>query len=112
MIATLLVAGGFGSRARQEELTPIEDDDAPFEEIGDRGSVSLGWLVHAIMSAKARLWRVLPPPSPRLVASPPAPPQSFRAPGHRVCRGRAPPLPPPPPAQPPPAPTHPTTPQN
>src|SRR3954465_6301646 len=30
MMATLLVAGGFGSRANQEELTPIEDDDAPF----------------------------------------------------------------------------------
>ena len=32
MIATLLVAGGFGSRAKEEELTPIEDDDAPFVE--------------------------------------------------------------------------------
>src|ERR1700759_340746 len=59
MIATLLVAGGFGSQARQEELTPIEDDDAPFvEEEQDRGSVSLGWLVHAVMSAKARIWRL------------------------------------------------------
>src|SRR3954454_17686077 len=30
MMATLLIAGGFGSRPKQEELTPIEDDDAPF----------------------------------------------------------------------------------
>ena len=30
--------------ARDEELTPIEDDDAPFEEEGDRSSVSLGWV--------------------------------------------------------------------
>src|SRR5712672_1870653 len=47
MVASFLFASGWGSRAREEEFTPIEDDDAPFEEIGDRGSVSLGWLVHA-----------------------------------------------------------------
>src|ERR1700710_709991 len=38
MLATLLLAGGFGSRANQEELTPIEDDDAPFVEEDDRSS--------------------------------------------------------------------------
>src|SRR5712675_1765755 len=32
MLATLLLAGGFGSRAKQQELTPIEDDDTPFVE--------------------------------------------------------------------------------
>jgi len=33
MCATLLFASGWGSRPRDEEgLTPIEDDDAPFEE--------------------------------------------------------------------------------
>src|SRR5438309_827997 len=54
-IATLLIAGGLGARQNQDELTPIEDDAAPFvEEEEDRGSVSLGWLVHALMSAKAR----------------------------------------------------------
>ena len=31
-----------------EELTPIEDDDAPFVEEGDRSSVSLGWVYHAL----------------------------------------------------------------
>jgi S-DNA-T family DNA segregation ATPase FtsK/SpoIIIE len=78
MTATLLVAGGFGSRAKEEELTPIEDDDAPFvEEEEDRGSVSLGWLVHAIMSAKARIWRLLTLAYRWLVASSPAPRTSF-----------------------------------
>jgi S-DNA-T family DNA segregation ATPase FtsK/SpoIIIE len=59
MMASLLVAGGFGSRAKQEELTPIEDDDTPFVEQDDRGSAVLGWIVHAAMSAKARIARLL-----------------------------------------------------
>jgi DNA segregation ATPase FtsK/SpoIIIE, S-DNA-T family len=59
MMATLLVAGGFGSRAKQEELTPIEHDDTPFVEEDDRGSAVLGWIVHAAMSAKARIARLL-----------------------------------------------------
>src|ERR1700734_3108937 len=43
MIATFLIAGGFGSRADDEDLTAIdEDDDEPLGEDGDRGSVSLG----------------------------------------------------------------------
>ena len=58
-IATFLIAGGLGSRPQQDELTPIEDDDAPFVETDDDGSVSLGWAFHAAMSAKARLWRAL-----------------------------------------------------
>jgi DNA segregation ATPase FtsK/SpoIIIE, S-DNA-T family len=78
MIATLLVAGGFGSQPKEEELTSIADDDAPFvEEEEDRGSVSLGWLVHAIMSAKARIWRLLTLAYRWLVASSPAPRTSF-----------------------------------
>ncbi|HEU0081976.1 MAG TPA: DNA translocase FtsK 4TM domain-containing protein, partial [Bradyrhizobium sp.] len=79
-IATLLVAGGFGARRNEDELlTPIEDDDAPFvEEEEDRGSVSLGWLVHALMSAKARLWRLMTLAWRGLVAStPPRHAQSF-----------------------------------
>ena len=47
MCATFLFASGWGSRAREEELTPIEDDDAPFVEEEDRSSVSLGWVFHA-----------------------------------------------------------------
>src|SRR3982075_933433 len=30
MVATFLIAGGAGSRPQEQELTPIEDDDAPF----------------------------------------------------------------------------------
>src|ERR1700709_370148 len=53
MMVTLLVAGGFGSRAKEEELTPIEDDDAPFvEEEDDRSPALLGWIAHAALSAK------------------------------------------------------------
>ena len=55
MCAAFLFASGWGSQAREEELTPIEDDDAPFVEEEDRSSVSLGWIFHALMSTKARL---------------------------------------------------------
>ena len=89
MIASLLLAGGFGSRAKQEELTPIEDDDAPFEETRDRGSVSLGWLVHAAMSAKARLWRLATLAYRWLVASSPAPRMSFERQEPNLGAGRA-----------------------
>src|SRR5438477_10584741 len=53
MCATFLFASGWGSRPREEELTPIEDDDTPFVEEEDRSSVSLGWMYHALMSLKA-----------------------------------------------------------
>jgi DNA segregation ATPase FtsK/SpoIIIE, S-DNA-T family len=73
VVATFLVASGMGSRPQEEELTPIEDDDAPFLEEDDRGSISLGWAFHAAMSAKARLWRLLTLAYGWLVASAPAP---------------------------------------
>jgi S-DNA-T family DNA segregation ATPase FtsK/SpoIIIE len=70
MCASFLFASGWGSRPREEELTPIEDDDEPFVEEGDdRGSVSLGWLFHAVMSAKARLGWLLTTAYRSLVAS-------------------------------------------
>src|SRR5665213_2178463 len=72
MIATFLIAFGLGSRQQEEELTTIEDDDAPFvEEESDRGSVSLGWLFHAVMSAKARLGWMLSRAYSSLVSSAP-----------------------------------------
>jgi DNA segregation ATPase FtsK/SpoIIIE, S-DNA-T family len=72
MMATLLVAGGFGSRAKEEELTPIEDDDTPFvEEEDDRSSAVLGWIAHAAMSTKARLGRLLALAYKSLVSSAP-----------------------------------------
>lgn len=73
MVATLLIACGFGSRPQEEELTAIEDDDAPFIEEDDRSSISLGWAFHAAMSAKARLWRLLSLAYSSLVASAPQP---------------------------------------
>jgi S-DNA-T family DNA segregation ATPase FtsK/SpoIIIE len=72
MMATLLVAGGFGSRAKEEELTPIEDDDAPFVEgEDDRSSAVLGWIAHAAMSTKARFGRLLALAYKSLVSSAP-----------------------------------------
>jgi S-DNA-T family DNA segregation ATPase FtsK/SpoIIIE len=71
MIATLLVAGGFGSRAKEDELTPIEDDDTPFVEEDDRSSAVLGWIAHAAMSTKARLGRLLALAYKSLVSSAP-----------------------------------------
>src|SRR6195256_2785615 len=73
MLATFLIATGMGSRPREDELTPLQDDDAPFVEEDDGGSVSLGWAFHAAMSAKARLWRLLTLAYSWLVASAPAP---------------------------------------
>ncbi len=73
VIATFLFASGMGSRPREDDLTTIEDDDAPFAEEDDDGSVSLGWAFHAAMSAKARLWRLMTLAYRWLVASPPAP---------------------------------------
>ncbi|MDE2375896.1 DNA translocase FtsK [Bradyrhizobium sp.] len=72
--ATFLVACGLGARARDEELTPIVDDDTPFEATDeDRGSVSLGWLFHALMSAKARLGWLIGAAYRSLVSSAPKP---------------------------------------
>jgi len=54
-VATFLVASGIGSRQAEEDLTPIEEDDDELLIEEDRGSISLGWAVHALMSTKARL---------------------------------------------------------
>src|SRR4051794_18721768 len=43
MVAAFLMACGLGSREADAEISAAEDDDAPFEEGDDRGSVSLGW---------------------------------------------------------------------
>jgi S-DNA-T family DNA segregation ATPase FtsK/SpoIIIE len=73
-VATFFVAGGFGSRTDDEDLTAIEeDDDEPLGEDGDGGSISLGWAVHALMSTKARLAWLLSAAYRWLVSSAPAP---------------------------------------
>ena len=73
MCAAFLFASGWGSRPREEELTPIEDDDTPFVEEEDRSSVSLGWVYHALMSAKARLGWLMSAAYRSLVSSSPPP---------------------------------------
>jgi DNA segregation ATPase FtsK/SpoIIIE, S-DNA-T family len=73
VIATFLIACGLGSRPRDEEEAQIEDDDTPFvEEDEDSGSVSLGWIFHALMSTKARIGWFLAAAYRRLVSSGPA----------------------------------------
>ncbi|MGH6717575.1 MAG: DNA translocase FtsK 4TM domain-containing protein, partial [Bradyrhizobium sp.] len=70
MVATFLIASGFGSRKRGEEIA-VAADDAPCEDEEDGGgSISLGWLFHAAMSAKARLLWLLGKTYRLLVASP------------------------------------------
>jgi S-DNA-T family DNA segregation ATPase FtsK/SpoIIIE len=71
-VAAFLFASGMGSRPQEDDSTEIEDDDTPLEEDEDTGSVSLGWAFHALMSAKARLWRLLTLAYGSLVASAPA----------------------------------------
>src|SRR5882757_7315329 len=73
MCATFMFASGWGSRPRDEELTPIEDDDTPFVAEDDRSSVSLGWVFHALMSTKARLAWLIGTAYRSLVASAPQP---------------------------------------
>src|SRR5262249_26980926 len=75
MTVTFLIACGYGAQPREEEeLTPIEDDDTPFvEDDEERGSISLGWIFHALMSAKARLAWLLGTAYRSLVSSSPAP---------------------------------------
>jgi DNA segregation ATPase FtsK/SpoIIIE, S-DNA-T family len=73
LVVTFLIAAGMGSRPLEDELTEVEDDDAPFVEEDDGGSVSLGWAFHAAMSAKARLSWLLTSAYRWLVASAPAP---------------------------------------
>jgi DNA segregation ATPase FtsK/SpoIIIE, S-DNA-T family len=79
MSGAFLFASGWGSKPREEEeLTPIEDDDEPFvEEPEGRGAVSLGWIFHAIMSAKAQVSWFLATCYRSLVSSGPAPRRSF-----------------------------------
>lgn len=73
MAATFLIACGLGAREHDDELAEIEDEDKPLDEDdeSDRGSVSLGWLFHALMSTKARLIWLLGAAYRSLVSSAP-----------------------------------------
>jgi DNA segregation ATPase FtsK/SpoIIIE, S-DNA-T family len=55
MIATFLFAGGMGSQPQEEDFTPADDGEEISADGNESGSISLGWLVHALMSTKARL---------------------------------------------------------
>ena len=55
MIAALLFAGGMGSEPQEEDFAPADDEEEISADENDSGSISLGWLVHALMSTKARL---------------------------------------------------------
>jgi S-DNA-T family DNA segregation ATPase FtsK/SpoIIIE len=74
MTATFLIACGLGAKPREDEEA-IEDDDAPFveDEEEERGSISLGFIFHALMSAKARLVWLFGTAYRSLVSSHPAP---------------------------------------
>jgi S-DNA-T family DNA segregation ATPase FtsK/SpoIIIE len=89
MCAAFLFASGWGSRPRDEELTPIEDDDTPFEEEEDRSSVSLGWMYHALMSLKARLGWLMSAAYRSLVSSSPPPRRASFERQEPTLRGRA-----------------------
>jgi S-DNA-T family DNA segregation ATPase FtsK/SpoIIIE len=54
-IASLAVALGFGFRKSGNLADDLHREAEEFEEDEERGSVSLGWLVHMMLSAKARL---------------------------------------------------------
>ncbi len=70
MTAAFLYAAGLGAQAR--EMSELEQDEAPLSDDGDdHGWVSLGWLAHAAMSARARLGRLLGLAYRALVASGP-----------------------------------------
>ena len=70
MVAAFLIAAGLGSRPHDEEESTLEDDATPLaEDEEDGGSISLGWMFHAVMSAKARLVWLLSAAYRSLVAS-------------------------------------------
>ncbi|WP_369720116.1 DNA translocase FtsK [Bradyrhizobium sp. LLZ17] len=73
LTVTFLIACGLGAREHEEELASLEDEDTPLDEDedSDRGSVSLGWLFHALMSTKARLIWLLGTAYRALVSSAP-----------------------------------------
>ncbi len=58
VIATFLFASGVGSREAVVEPKPsvLDDDDDDAYDDNDSRSISLGWLVHGLLSLKARMW--------------------------------------------------------
>ncbi|MGJ4908797.1 DNA translocase FtsK [Bradyrhizobium sp. HKCCYLS2033] len=76
MIGCLLVAGGMGAKEADPSLLAEEDDDTPLadpEDDDDRKAIRLGWVFHAIMSAKAQVVWFLSTAYRALVSSGPQP---------------------------------------
>ena len=76
-LATFYIASGIGSQSQDDGVGDIEEDEDETSSEGESGSVSLGWMVHAIMSLRARLfwllgaayrWLVSSAASPRTVS--------------------------------------------
>jgi DNA segregation ATPase FtsK/SpoIIIE, S-DNA-T family len=59
MTVSFLFASGVGSREviPEPKAPAIDDDDDASYDDDDGRSISLGWLVHGLLSLKARLWR-------------------------------------------------------
>ncbi len=55
MAATFIVASGIGSHPAEEDSAPVDEEEDQLVDDEDRGSISLGWAVHALMSLRARL---------------------------------------------------------
>ena len=76
MIGCLLVAGGMGAKEADPNLAADEEDDTPLSEAeddDDRKAIRLGWVFHAIMSAKAQIGWFLSTAYRALVSSGPQP---------------------------------------
>ncbi len=71
MTFTLFYACGLWAQKRDDEAPAIVDDDETFVPAEERGSVSLGWLAHGLLSLKARLGRLLSLAYGQLISSKP-----------------------------------------
>ncbi len=72
MTFTLFYACGLWAQESEDETPVIVDDDETFVPDEERGSVSLGWLAHGLLSLKARLGRLFSLAYSQLVASKPS----------------------------------------
>ncbi|ACI91501.1 DNA translocase FtsK [Afipia carboxidovorans OM5] len=61
VVVTCAFAGGYGAREADpdDEIAAIDDDEEAFEEDTSPGLLSLGFLMHAAISTKARIGRAL-----------------------------------------------------
>jgi S-DNA-T family DNA segregation ATPase FtsK/SpoIIIE len=76
-LATFYIASGIGSQSQDDDAGDIEEDDDETSSEQESGSISLGWMVHALMSLRARLswllgaayrWLVSSAAAPRAVS--------------------------------------------